>query len=182
MWKVTPSYFEAKTMLPPRNRADIHWTLGRLSMPVNSYFVLGGANMVLRGIKRQTTDIDVLVSDNLFAELGQRPDAEIKNPPKSAIERGASNTTVWIHSTETALPLSATTALGDGCYPMSFESHRDRVEMVDGVPCSLLEDVIAAKASLQRFKDLRDLRRIEVFTGESIILTPNPIAGPLHQS
>jgi hypothetical protein len=175
-------YVETKETLPLRERDHILTTLGKLSMPKDEYFVLGGANMVLRGIKYYTPDVDVLVSNNLFGRLRRVKDAVIKQPPDSAVRRGATNTTVWINTWETPIPLSATTGLGDGCYPMTFESHKDRVEMVDGIPCSVLDDVIAAKSSLQRKKDFVDLQRISNFLGTAIEVNQPPIIGPLHFS
>jgi len=176
------TYVTTPDNLPLRDRHDIHATLGRLALPKDEYFVLGGANMVLRGIKPSTVDIDVLVSRSLFDRLYYRMGALLKEPPQSAIQRGATNLTAWLQNDNLPIPLSATTALGDGCYPMSFESHVERTELVDGIPCSILDDVIAAKAALQRTKDISDLRYIGDFIGAPIELTQPPIAGPLHSS
>lgn len=174
-------YITTPNDLPLRGRSEIFETLGKLAMPVDEYFVLGGANMVLRGIKPTTVDIDVLVTHSLFDRLYYRMGAVLKQPPRSALLRGASNLTAWLQA-GLPIPLSATTALGDGCYPMSFNSHAERTELVDGIPCSILDDVIAAKSALQREKDLSDLQRISEFTGSPIELTLPPIAGPLHNS
>jgi hypothetical protein len=179
MRRLEAEYVVTPNNLPLKGKEAIIETLGKLAMPKEEYFVLGGANMVLRGIKPSTVDIDVLVSRSLFDRLHYRMGAAMKQPPASAIRRGARNLTAWLQNDNLPLPLSATTSLGDGCYPMSFESHVGRTELVDDIPCSILDDVIAAKASLQRTKDLSDLRYISNFTGEPIELTQPPIAGPL---
>ena len=175
------AYVKTPENLPLRDRYDIHEALGVLAMPKEQYFVLGGANMVLRGIKPFTVDIDVLVGGSLFDRLRYRMGAELKQPPLSALRRGATNLTAWKQE-GLPIPLSATTSLGDGCYPMSFDSHVVRTELVHGIPCSILEDVIAAKAALQRPKDLVDLDYISAFTGETIDLAENPIVRPLYDS
>ena len=90
--------------------------------------------MVLRGIKPRTHDLDILVSDSLLANLSNRKGAVIKRPPLRARLQGAINDTVWLNTTETDIPVSATNSLGDGYYPLSFQTHKDQVELVDGVP------------------------------------------------
>lgn len=178
----TESYVETPEHLPLLGEDEILATIDYLNMPTSDYFVLGGANLVLRGIKYTTPDLDVLVSDSLFESLQSVEGSQIKQPPKPAIMRGASNTTVWVKNERTPIPLSATTSLGDGYYPMSFESHRDRVETVQGVPCITLEEVIAAKSALQREKDLSDLDDVSRFIGRAISLSPRPVVGPLWES
>ncbi len=176
------SYKDTPEHLPLLGEDEILVTIDYLNMPTSDYFVIGGANLVLRGIKYSTPDLDVLVSDSLFESLQSVDSSQIKQPPKPAIMRGASNTTVWVKNDRTPIPLSATTSLGDGYYPMSFESHRDRVETVQGVPCVSLEEVIAAKSALQREKDLLDLDDISRFIGQAISLCPRPAVGPLWES
>lgn len=154
--------------LPLRNRFDILSTLGELALPKNQYFVIGGANLVLRGIKSVTPDIDALVSDELFEELAAEPSTIIKQPPASALAAGATNTTVWIEKEGLAIPFTATTAMGDGFYPQSFQSHAGDTEQVEGIPCVSLEAVRASKLALQRAVDKADLRAIALHLGETL--------------
>ena len=182
MANVFESYVQSPVNLPLVGEQEIIATVEHLDLPIEEYFVLGGANLVLRGIRRATTDLDVLVSDELFGSLQQVDGSEIKLPPKPAIRRGASNTTVWVKNNRTPIPLSATTSLGDGYYPMSFESHKDRVELVQGIPCIALDEVIAAKSALQREKDLLDLEDIGRYLGRVIPLSLNPVIRPLELS
>lgn len=148
--------------LPQKDIHDILSTLQVMDLNPEHYFVIGGANLVLRGIKPTTPDIDALVSGELFRELASDQRTRMKQPPAMARYAGANNATVWIESSELAVPFSATTRLGDGYYPMSFEDHKSRTELVQGVPCSLLRCVYEAKKALQRPSDILDIPRIEL--------------------
>jgi len=158
--------------LPHLGKMAIHSTLAYLQLPTTRYFLLGGANLVLRGIRQRTPDIDMLVSEEVFQSLAKRPGVEIHEPPQPAIQRGAQNTTVWLRTDETPMPVSATTSLGDGYYPMSFDTHHNRVDMVEGVPCIELDEIVAAKEALQRPKDISDLWAIALHRGQFDIYVP----------
>jgi len=158
--------------LPRVGRDAIIYTMGYLALPRSGYFVVGGANLVLRGIRTDTTDLDMLVSDKIFAQLTEHEGAELREPPKSAIDRGATNPSVKVSNGCTRIPVSAVTAVGHGFYPMTFESHREHTEVVEGISCLALEQVIASKAALGRPKDIEDLAAIAQFLGEAIILPP----------
>lgn len=176
---VFDSYPVTREVLSQREKADILQTLSALNLPYGGYFVIGGANMVLRSIKSRTEDIDILVSDEVFVKLQDLPGAELHEPPRRAIAQGADNNTVWVRNPDLTLPVSATTRLGDGYYPLSFETHVSETDLIDGIPCLALHHVEAAKSALQRPKDLLDLDDIARFTGRSIDL-PQPIfVGPL---
>jgi hypothetical protein len=157
--------------LPLRDKGVIAETLEILDLPSDQYFIVGGANLVLRGIKRTTRDIDALCSNELFEELAANPDVKLKYPPKSAIAQGATNKTIWLEREGLDIPFTATTSMGDGYFPQSFEEYRDQVEIVEGFPCVNLEIVRASKRALQRpypSSDLFDLDAISFHLGESI--------------
>lgn len=164
------SYPKTFEVLPPQEEEAILRTLGHLALSKDDYFVIGGSNLVLREIKEATPDLDMLVSDDAFMRLKRRRGAEIKEPPLRARAQGADNKTIWVHNTRTPIPVSATTALGDGYYPMSFESHKDMTELVKGVPCLTLEGVRQSKEALQRPKDIEDLQAIAHYLGEKLVL------------
>src|SRR5579885_2730784 len=108
------TYPALKEKLLPKDKQAILKTLGYLSLKQSQYFVIGGANMVLRGIKDTTPDLDMLVSEDTFNWLAKRRGAEIHTPPLRAQYQGADNSTVWVKNARTPVPISATTALGDG--------------------------------------------------------------------
>lgn len=153
--------------LPGKSDAILN-TLEALGLERAEYFIIGGANLVLRGIKKVTADIDMLVSEKTFEALKKKDGSEVKAAPKRAQLRGATNTTVWVRNTQLLVPVSATTEMGDGYFPMSFDDKRSDTELVQDIPCLGLDDVIAAKVALGRTKDLVDLQAIEEFTGTAI--------------
>lgn len=166
-------------LLRPAGKDAIVKTLGYLGLHFSDYFVIGGANLVLRDIKEETTDIDILAKETVINALSKKRGAEIHDPPIRAQEKGADNTTIWLKNSRTKLPVSVTTSLGDGFYPMSFESHQRRTEIVEGVPCLLLDDVVAAKEAIQRPKDLFDLQAIAHFLEEPLDLPRPTILNPV---
>lgn len=168
--------------LPRLDKAAIHKTMGYLALPQQEYFVIGGANLVLRDIRKETVDVDMLVSQGIFDWLKKRRGAEIHEPPEQAIARGADNKTVWVKNARTPVPVSATTALGDGYYPMSFDGYREHTEIVEGVTCLTLEHVQASKEALQRPKDIEDLAAIADFLDEPLELPKPTVLMPLLES
>ncbi len=175
-------YLASPQGLPKLGEEAIFETLYEVGLPEEVYIVLGGANMVLRGIKPTTQDIDMLVSEEGFELLRSRPTSSIKRPPERAQVLGATNPTVWIHDNKTPLPISATQTLGDGYYPMTFWESKGKSEAVRGIPCIKLEEVIESKKALQRPKDINDLNAISSFLGESIELPKPTITLPYIES
>lgn len=169
-------------VLQPRSSIGIINTLDRLQLPYYKYFVIGGANLVLREVIETTPDIDILVSDELFDDLTSMDGAKLKSPPARALVRGATNMTVWLQRSPLDVPLSATTHLGDGYYPMQFATHQERTEIVKGIPCVDLECVTDAKLALQRPQDLDHLHAIARFTGRIIDLPEPTIVNPVPYS
>ncbi len=150
-------------------REDIHNALGYLGLGAGRtdltnvrFFLIGGANLVMRGIRDTAPDIDMLVSDDIFSGLSAHPEARKKTPPYPAINRGAKNTSVEIDY-GLHMPVSATDRLGDGNYPLSFETHRDEVEFIEGLPCLRLPHVVASKVALHRPQDIVDIRLVADF-------------------
>lgn len=137
------------------------------------FIVLGGANLVLRDIIGYTGDIDLLVDDEMHTKLSSRPDAVMKNPPYTAIERGARNISVCFDESVYGVPISATRAMGDGFYPISFETQEPYIEYFYGFPLQGLGELINSKQALVRPKDVEHLREIQEATGMQIeIVTP----------
>lgn len=157
-------------------------TMRELRLRRSQYIVIGGATLVLRGIKQYTPDIDMLVSPGLFESLGSREGVDHRPAPRSAILRGATNTTVWFRSTRHRMPVSATTSMGGGYYPMSYGDHKENAEVVRGINCLPLADVRAAKEALQRENDVRDLAHIARYLGETLELPPPMLHPPFEPS
>lgn len=181
------SYSYTAEVLVDRDIGDIFDTLDllndRLGRHAEEFVIIGGANLVLRGIRRATTDVDILVSDGAFEVMQSFDGAKLKLPPKRAIAHGATNTSVWLNTPWTRIPISAATEMGDGYFPISYVMYADvDLELIGGHACAPLDDVWGSKVALQRPKDIPDLTAIAEYTGRSTVL-PAPIyQGPYLDS
>jgi hypothetical protein len=170
--------------LTPREKLDIVTTLNslndRLGANSEEFFVIGGANLVLRGIRKVTEDIDLLVSDDAFSAMESMNGSRLKLPPKRAISQGATNSSVWINTSWTRAPISAAKEMGDGYFPMSYSRYFEvECDYIEGHACVPLEDVLGSKLAIQRRKDLEDIEAIAKFTGQTIAI-PEPKYTGLH--
>ncbi len=181
------SYPTITETLPARSSTEIFETLdelnARLGENSGEFVIIGGANLVLRGIRRATVDVDILVSDDTFVAMKSMEGAQIKLPPKRALASGATNTSVWLNTEWTKIPVSGATDMGDAYYPISYGMYNDtELERVDGHALAPLDHVWGSKVALQRPKDLPDLRLIAAETGRSTVF-PAPIyTGPFLNS
>ncbi len=181
------SYPTITETLPDRGAPDIFETLdelnARLGENSGEFVIIGGANLVLRGIRRATVDLDVLVSEGAFESMKSMEGAQLKLPPKRALANGATNTSVWLNTEWTKIPVSGATDMGDGYYPISYSMYDEvDLELVGGHALAPLDDVWGSKVALQRPKDLPDLHLIATETGRSTNF-PAPIyTGPFLDS
>lgn len=181
------TYSETIEQLPHRGMLEILDTLDELNNRLGEFseefVVIGGANLVLRRLREKTTDIDILTSSGAFLCMQAMDGAIIKLPPKRAIDRGATNTSVWLNVDWTKIPLSGAREMGDGYFPISYDAYLDTdLELVGGHAIAPLDDVWGSKVALQRPKDLPDLALIAQATGRSTVL-PAPIyKGPYLDS
>jgi hypothetical protein len=131
---------------------EVKESLRRAELPLNSYIVMGGASLVLRGIKRATADIDVLVSDSLFSNLLTRPNAS---------RRGR---LIELEIEPTELPTLQAIPGYEQPVPIFYNDLKENIEWVDAFPCTPLAIVRASKGALNRQKDLEDIAAIDSFT------------------
>ncbi len=54
------------------NKQEIIKRLRDLNLPKDEYYVLSGASLVLRGIREKCSDIDLCISEELFADIKDR--------------------------------------------------------------------------------------------------------------
>ncbi len=54
------------------NKTELLNLLEELNFPKDEYYVLSGGSLVLRGIKEKTNDLDLCISENLFAEIKEK--------------------------------------------------------------------------------------------------------------
>lgn len=181
------SYPYTTEALELKERGDIVRTLDCLNDRLGEYseefVIIGGANLVLRSIKRATTDVDILVSDGAFEVIKTLEGAKLKQPPKRALAHGATNTSVWLGGVWTRIPVSATTEMGDGYFPLSYAKYAViDLELIAGHACAPLDDVWGSKVALQRPKDMPDLMAIARHTGRSTLLPAPTYRGPFVDS
>ncbi|HUC88297.1 MAG TPA: DUF6036 family nucleotidyltransferase [Candidatus Binatia bacterium] len=131
--------------------SEVKESIKRAELPSNSYIIIGGASLVLRGIKRTTADVDVLVPDALFKSLLDRP---------HATSRGA---LIELEIEPFELPTVQAIPGYKEPVPVFYDDLQDRVEQVNDCPCAPLSIVRASKEALHRHKDLEDIASIEHF-------------------
>ena len=167
---------------PMKNSEAILSTISYLQLPAESYIVIGGGNLVLRGTKDGTPDLDILVPQDVFDWLATVDSAVIKDSVFSPSRQLDENLTVCLSNYLTQVPIKATTKIENGNYPMSFDSHKDQVDLINTIPCLKLEHIIAAKQALGRPKDLDDLAHIEAeLTGRPVQLPSDRRRTPISR-
>ncbi len=110
-----------------------------LALPKTEYWVITGGAMVLYGIRKQTSDIDLGCTKQLADRLeaaGYHTERLADGTRKIQIGDDVELFEDWLY---------------------------DRVETVDGFPVISLKGLILMKESLSREKDLRDIALIEAF-------------------
>ncbi len=116
--------------------------------PQGSYVVFGSCPMALAGI-REASDIDMLVSAELYEALGRQGWQEVvKSPNDKPLVRGDFEAHAnWEFSS----------------YSPTLEELLTKATVVDGVPFASLEDVRKWKAVGGRDKDVKDVKLIDAY-------------------
>jgi len=127
------------------NRRDVLSEIRNLKLPAGEYIVVGGAALAARGI-RDTDDIDIVVTQSLFAEL-ERAGWALKIRPngKPGLHRGR---------------VEAYLDVNCGDFERSTPWLLAHAELVDEIPVIDLETLARFKAGYGREKDVQDLRLI----------------------
>lgn len=123
----------------------------RLHIPADQYVVIGSGIMTALGI-RQSADVDLLVTPEVFAELQKRgwktEVVEIEGRPREKVSTGDVE------------------AFKDFWYGGVTRNVNDLIQTaqhIEGVPFMLLKDLIHFKRSIGREKDLKDIQLIEEY-------------------
>ncbi|MDZ7785929.1 MAG: hypothetical protein U5L95_02300 [Candidatus Saccharibacteria bacterium] len=141
-----------------------------LSQDRDRLIVIGGANLVLRGIIDHTPDVDVLAPKTFLEIMAIYDHVEELPVPRRAREAGATNTSIRFKTQLGGNWVCATDALGDGYYPMSYDGLNQQpgsTEMIEGVRCLSLGRVISSKRALGRERDLVHLEAIKYYQSEN---------------
>lgn len=118
------------------NKIEIYKKLQKLNLDKNEYCVFSGAVMVIYGLRDDTPDIDLYVSEKLFKELNKKYDLKpLENIP--GYFKLDNNTDITI---------------------VNLKDYK--IVDIDGYPTLSLEDILAFKKSLNREKDQKDVELI----------------------
>ena len=107
--------------------------LESFGFPKSEYIVLSGGSLLLRGLREETADIDLSVSERLAEEL------DLEHCEKDE--------------------LGCYVPFEDVQVKADMESRN--YDIVDGFRCQTLEDILKLKRRLMRPKDIKDIERIE---------------------
>jgi len=112
--------------------------LEAFGFPKTEYVILSGGSLLLRGLREETADFDLSVTDKLAAKL------DLENCPKD--DKGC------------FVPFEDV--------QMKNDMYRRTFDVIDGFQCESLESVLALKRRLLRPKDIRDIEVIEAYLKE----------------
>ena len=109
--------------------------LEAFGFPKTEYMILSGGSLLLRGLREETADFDLSVSDALAESM------RLADCPKD--DKGC------------FVPFEDV--------QMKADMERRAFDIVDGYRCQTLEDILVLKRRLMRPKDLRDIEVIEAY-------------------
>lgn len=124
-------------------RSEIIKSIKDLNLSVNDYVIISGASMVLQGIKDQTNDVDIAVTEKLYNELLNKYDCQF--------ERNFLGNKVWY--------INNCINFSTNFYKMS---KKDCI-YVNEMPCQNISSIIELKKQLNREKDKIDLKLLQNF-------------------
>jgi hypothetical protein len=131
--------------------ADILTQMKSINLPKGSYIVFGSGPMAALGI-RDVGDIDLLVSEELYAELQKAGWKQItKGPDDKPLVSGdfeAHNNWNFVS------------------YQPTLDELLSRAFMIDGIPFVSIEDVRLWKDASRRPKDLTDIALIDTYLAQ----------------
>ena len=121
-----------------------------LSLPIGKYALFGSVPLTAYGI-RESRDIDILITSDLFNELkesGKWVEKTNPNGDKKLVKEPFDLTDKWWH--------------GNSYEPEESKIIRD-AEIIKGMPVVRLAEVLSWKRAFWREKDLKDVRLIEEY-------------------
>ncbi|MFA5552014.1 MAG: hypothetical protein WDA03_10400 [Trueperaceae bacterium] len=133
------------------DEADIRERLAQLNLEVGEYIVHSSASLVLRGVLDHAGDIDIVARGSAWRQA-----LELVTAGAAVLDRG-------VH--DQRVSLGTDVEMYDGWLGESADEVVPRAELVAGVPCAPLADVIAMKERLGRPKDREHLARIRSYLG-----------------
>lgn len=120
------------------NKQVIINTLDKYDFDKNEFIILSGAALVLLGIKKETSDIDIAVSDKLYMELLEKYNC--------IFEKNKNNNDVWFI---------------DDIINFSKNYNDSDYNKYLGYKVQSLNSIYELKMSLNRAKDYNDIKLLE---------------------
>lgn len=130
------------------NKEEIISILGKYNFNVDDYIVLSTGAMVIHGIKDTANDIDLAVSENLYRQLLENVECILK------CEYNFNGKKMKVYSFD---------VFGFGLNYFDKEN----IEMVDGIPVQSVNSILKLKKSLNREKDIKDIKLIEEYMDDN---------------
>lgn len=128
---------------------DIHARLQELDLDPAHYVVHSTASLALRGVLTEAGDLDVVARGTAWEAA------------LAFVRRGAATLDRGVQ--DQRVSMNSDVEVYDGWLGESADSVIGRAELVDGVPCAPISDVIAMKERLGRPKDQRHLALIRAY-------------------
>ena len=122
------------------NKKELLKKLEEYNLDKDEYMLLAGASMVLRGLKKETFDIDIAVSSDYYDYLLNNYECEFEVVNNSGCK---------IYQIDNLLSFGTDHFNEDKDYILDF-------------PCQRLEDILVLKKGLNRKKDQADIKKIEL--------------------
>ncbi|MFA5594544.1 MAG: hypothetical protein WDA15_04590 [Trueperaceae bacterium] len=129
--------------------ADILARLEELDLDPEHYVVHSTASLALRGVLAEAGDLDVVARGAAWEGA-----LDLVRSGNATLDRGV---------TDQRVSLADDVEIYDGWLGESAASVIARAELVDGVPCAPISDVIAMKERLGRPKDQQHLELIRAY-------------------
>ena len=121
------------------NKKEIIEILRKYNFDQNKYVVIAGAAMVLHGLKETTSDIDLSVGEEYLKSLFENYNCQFEK------ENEYGKKVYYI----------------DDIIDIGVSYMPTKIEMIDDIPVSSVEDIIKLKKHLNREKDKLDLEKIK---------------------
>lgn len=121
--------------------------LKELNLPKGKFAIFGSGPMCVRGL-RETGDLDVIVSEDIFNEFKNRPDFKLEKK-KSGNEYLEKDNIEFYRN----------------WHPGEWDINKliQQAEIIDGFPFVRLEEVLKWKKLKGRDKDIKDIKLIEEY-------------------
>lgn len=127
------------------NRKDILNILSEYNFNFDEYVVISSAALVLHGVKEETKDIDISVTEDYYKYLEKNYECEL--------ERYDNKNDVNIYYIDDIINFSTN----------YYSDSEDDFVIINGVKVQSIPAIIKLKETLNREKDIKDLKLIDKF-------------------